>query len=38
MKMSRTTLRWAKLEVLNGFKNPAIVHGRVAVDVEKKCE
>ena len=28
MKVSRITLRWAGLKVLNGCKNPAILHGR----------
>ena len=36
MKVSRITLQWAGLKVQNGYKNLAIVHGRVRDDVEKK--
>ena len=32
----RITLRWAGLKVENGCKNPAIAHGRVMDDAEKK--
>ena len=33
---NQNTLRWAGLKVENGCKNPAIAHGRVMDDVEKK--
>ena len=35
IKVSRITLKWAGLKVQNGYKNLAIVHGRVRDDVEK---
>ena len=33
---NQNTLRWAGLKVENGCKNPAIAHGRVMDDAEKK--